>query len=277
MLMALLDGVHVLARDSEKGSTYLCPDCNCEVTLKKGRKVTHYFAHKPPVTCSLAKGETVAHLESKLAFYDHFKSLGLSAEVEYPLSFNDIRSRADVYVKTTNGMPAALEIQHTNISLDEIERRTQNYSKLGVAVGWIPLLDLDKHEVDVESSSKGWVINKYSPKPYEIWIHGFNFGKVWYYEPKENTIWEGILSPYTIDVPTSEWYEEGGNFVSVGGYSKFSKRWRVLTISGMYALSDVQFSIQKRQAKTLNVYNFPSCHMVKITPKWAIKDKAPRR
>ena len=83
MLMALLDDVLVLARDSGKDVTYLCPECRCEVTLKKGRKVVHHFAHKPPVTCYYAAGETVAHLKSKLDFHDHFKLSGLEASVEY--------------------------------------------------------------------------------------------------------------------------------------------------------------------------------------------------
>lgn len=268
MLMALLDDVLVLARDSEKGMLYRCPDCNSELTLRKGRKVVHNFAHKPPVACSFATGETIAHLESKLAFYDHFKSMGLTATVEQTLSSSNVKSRADIYIATTRkGMPAAIEIQHTNISLDEIERRTQNYINLGIAVAWIPLINLDKHDIDVLSSPKGWVINRYSPKPFERWIHGFNYGKVWYYENAENVIWEGVLSPYKIDVPHSEWYEEGGHLIEVGGYSKYSKRWKTLTISGMYPLSSVKFSIAKRKAKSLGIYNFPDCYMVKITPK----------
>lgn len=273
MLMALLDEVRVLARDSDKGSTYLCPECRREVTLKKGRKVIHHFAHKPPTSCTYATGETAAHMKSKLDFHDHFISLGLPSRVEAPVSFNGIRSRADVYVATTKkGIPAALEIQHTNISLDEIERRTQNYNKLGVAVGWIPLLDLDKHDV-IYDSPKGWIIKQYAPKPFEIWIHGFNYGRVWYYEHKENTLWEGVFSPYMIEVPHSEWYETGGNHVSVGGYSRYSKRWRTLTLSGMYDLNGVEFSIAKREAKTLGIYNFPECQMVKITPKWLLEKR----
>lgn len=271
MLMALLGDIHVLARDSEKGSTYLCPGCMCEVTLKKGRKVIHHFAHKPPVSCNYAAGETEAHMKSKLDFYDHFMSIGFDVEVEYPLRFNGVSSRADVYVPTTRkGIPAALELQHTTISLDEIERRTQNYNRLGVAVGWIPLIDLDKHAVD-PTNKKGWVIDKYAPKPFEIWLHAFNYGRVWYYEYKEKTLWEGVFTPHMIEVPTSEWYEQGGNLVSVGGYTKYSKRWRTLTLTGMYELEDVEFSIAKREAKTLSIYNLPACQMVKITPKWAIK------
>ena len=201
----------------------------------------------------------------------------LQLEFTYPVSFNGVRSRADVYVPTTRkGMPAALEIQHTNIALDEIERRTQNYKKLGIAVGWIPLIDLDKYEVDTDSP-KGWVIEKYVPKPFEIWIHGFNYGRVWYYEYKENTLWEGVLNPYMIEVPYSEFYEQGGNQISYGGYTRYSKRWRTLTITGMYQLSGVEFSITKREAKSLSIYNYPACNMVKITPKWKVEQRKLKR
>lgn len=262
-----------MARDSDKGFTYRCPECKREVILKKGRKVIDHFAHKAPVSCSYAAGETQAHLNAKQDFYDHLKTLKLDVYVEYPLSLGNIKSRADVYVSNTQkGMPAALEIQHTNISLQEIERRTQNYQQLGIAVGWLPLIDLDKHEIDTESS-RGWVIEKYSPKPFERWIHGFNYGRVWYYEHKEKTIWEGVLTPYKIDVPYSEWYEQDGNHATAGGYSKFSKRWKTLTLTGMYELSEVEFSITQREAKTLNIYNYPACHMVKITPKWKVAER----
>lgn len=277
MLMALLNEVHVLARDSEKGSTYHCPECSREVTLKKGRKKVHHFAHKPPVTCYYAAGETEAHMKSKLDFYDHFKSLGLDATVEYPVSFNEVRSRADVCVlNTRKGIAAALEIQHTTLSLDEIERRTKNYNTLGMAVGWIPLLDLDKYEVNTDSKA-GWVIEKYSPKPFELWVEEFNNGRVWFYEYKENTLWEGIFTPYMIDVPYSEFYEQGGTLATFGGYSKPSKRWRTLTINGMYELSGVEFSIAKRKAKIVGDNYLPECHIVKITPKWLIEQRRLKR
>jgi ssDNA-binding Zn-finger/Zn-ribbon topoisomerase 1 len=267
MLMAYFENCYVLARDSEKGLDYRCPNCKGELTLKKGRKVVHHFAHKPPVRCSYAAGETEAHLKSKLAFYDYFKSQGFNVSVEYQVSFNGLNSRADVFVHDTRrAIPAAIEIQHTNISLDEIERRTQNYHKLGVAVGWVPLIDFDKHIIYYESP-KRFVIEKYSPKPFERWIHGFNFGEVWYYEYKKETLWKGVFSPHMIEVPYSEWYEQGGNQVSVGGYTKYSKRWKKLTLTGMYGFREVMFSTVKREAKSIGNYNYPVCHMVKITPK----------
>lgn len=266
MLVAVLDGVRVLARDSEKGRTYNCPGCNREVILHKGRKKVHHFAHKPPVSCSFAAGETLAHLESKQAFYDHFKSLGLAVEVERPLDFNGVKARADVYVPTTKGIPAVIEIQHTNISLDEIEQRTKNYAKLGVAVCWVPLIDIDKLPVEV-GGSNGWLVERYSPKPFERWIHGFNYGEVWYYEHAEQVLWRGEFTQCVIDVPYSEWYEEGGNQRSAGGYERISKRWKTLKLKGMYPLRDLKFSIAKREAKSIGTYYFPACQRVKIMPK----------
>lgn len=73
-------------------------------------------------------------------------------------------------------------------------------------------------------------------------------------------------------IPYSEFYEAGGTQVSFGGYSKPSKRWKTLTLSGMYALSGVEFSIAKRKARTIGDYNLPECYMVKITPKWQIEE-----
>lgn len=264
MLVAILDGARVLARDSDKGFTYYCPGCAGEVVLRKGRKKVAHFAHKPPVSCSFAAGETLAHMESKQAFYDHFKSVGLPVEVERPLDFNGVKARSDVYVsKTRKGMPAAIEIQHTNISLDEIERRTANYAKLGVAVAWVPLINFEKLDIDVGDDG-GWSVKRYSPKPFEKWVHGFNYGEIWYYEHDGGVLWRGKLVPCVIEVPYSEWYEQDGSQQTAGGYERISKRWKTLKLTAMYALREVQFSISARKAKSLGGLNFPACHMVKI-------------
>lgn len=78
MLVAELDGGRIDAFSAERGPTYHCPKCRGEVVLKKGRKVVHHFAHKPPTECTWATGETRAHMEAKVLVWDALKVRGLT-------------------------------------------------------------------------------------------------------------------------------------------------------------------------------------------------------
>lgn len=261
MLIALLDQTRVIASFATKGSTYHCPGCGQEVVLKQGRRVIHHFAHKPPVMCSWASGETTLHLKAKEAFYTHFTERGLSVEVEYPL--NGGKVRADVYVIGKNGKPVVFELQHSSITPDEIERRTNEYFKLGIALVWVPLFRPGKLNSELLGSN-AVVVERYTPKPFERWLHGFHFGKIWYFDPENSQLWHGRFDKSIIEVPVSEWYESGGNHVSVGGYSKISKRWKKLTLTGPFQLDQVKYVIRNRQGTKLGKYWYPGGSLLDI-------------
>ena len=52
------------------------------------------------------------------------------------------------------------------------------------------------------------------------------FGNIFYI--KNNIIDAYKYSGYTLNVPYGEWYEQGGEHIEVGGYDKWSKRYRTL-------------------------------------------------
>ena len=257
MLVAHFGQVRVRASVAIKGHTYHCPGCGQEVTLKQGRKVIHHFAHKPPVTCSWAAGETVLHLKAKEAFYDFFSGRGgATVELEYPLDGGNLR--ADVYVTGANGKRVAFELQHSPISHDEIERRTARYFALGIALIWVPLLRPERiRGVFPRKNGDGLIVQRYTPKPFERWLHGFNFGQVWYFDPENGFLWHGKFGKSMIEVPASEWYEQGGTLVQVGGYERISTRWRKLTLTGPLALDDVGYHLKKREDARIGQYWYP--------------------
>jgi hypothetical protein len=250
----------MIASLATKGPTYHCPGCGEEVILKQGRKVIHHFAHKPPVTCSWAAGETTLHLKAKEAFYEHFKRLGMNVEVEYPL--NAGRLRADVYVIGKNGKPVVFELQHSSILPGEIERRTNEYFKLGITLIWVSVFKPGK--LDGKQTRTGMVVERYTPKPFERWLHGFNFGKIWYFDPENASLWHGRFDKSMIDVPVSEWYESGGTHVSVGGYSRISKRWKKLTLTGPFQLDQVRYEIKRRDETRLGGHWYPAGSLLNI-------------
>ena len=65
MLVALCGDKRIEAATAKRDELYFCPGCNCEVILKRGRKVCAHFAHKASTTCSGNRGETRAHLALK--------------------------------------------------------------------------------------------------------------------------------------------------------------------------------------------------------------------
>lgn len=264
MLIALLENERVLASVATKGSVYHCPGCGQEVTLKKGRRVIHHFAHKPPVSCSWASGETILHLKAKEAFYEYFKARNIPVELELPLASGLLR--ADVYVTGKGGNPIAFELQHSSITPDEIERRTSKYFELGIALIWIPLFRPSKLDYELRIGNKGLVVKRYTPKPFERWLHGFNFGKIWYFDPEAVRLWHGKFEKCMIEVPVSEWYEPGGDLASAGGYDRVSKRWKKLTLTGPFSLDAVKFRVKRREETRIGKYWYPSGNILDIEP-----------
>src|SRR3954464_4411013 len=123
MLVAEQNGLRIEASVAQRGGTFNCPQCKGILIFKPGRKVISHFAHKPPTDCTWARGETRAHLEAKLLVGIALKARGLRAELECVQEGLSGDRRADVLVWSPNGRRLAIELQHTPIGLDEIEKR----------------------------------------------------------------------------------------------------------------------------------------------------------
>lgn len=256
MLVATLEGRRIEAWIAEKGPDYACPDCRKAVVLKKGRVRVAYFAHLPPVTCTWARGETKEHMAAKEDFHKTFAARGLQVEVEHVLDCLPGDRRADVMVWSPNGKRFAIEIQHTSIDLDQIEARTDSYHRADVGVIWVGLLRPGIWDNAVKTPG-GYVIRRYTARPWERWVHGYSYGQIWLYDPDGKTLWKGRLDKHEIRVEESSWYDSDGSENSAGGYTRISKRWKELTLSGPHALDDVKIDPFWRKATSLGRYNFP--------------------
>ena len=244
MLTALRqsDVVKVIARKCERDEApFQCPSCQREVTLRKGSIKVHHFAHKPPVTCSRGKGESEQHLQVKLSIFDALSREGNVTELEVERDFGI--SVADVFA-CISGTPVAIEIQRSTLSANEINARTRNYHRLGIAVLWIAL------------PSPDLATSKYSPSAWEKWCHATYFGRVYYWE--QGQVLRVIhFDPYVIEVPHSSWYADGSE-QSAGGYDKRSKRWRKPNF-GTSALISASFQRSSRQAWAGGTVVVPEC------------------
>jgi competence protein CoiA len=231
-----------LARDAERGlGPFHCPQCEKEVILRKGRIKIHHFAHKPPVSCVRGKGESEAHYAAKLAIYDALCVAESVSEVELEKDFG--MSVADVYAVIGN-KKVAIEIQRSNLNVREINMRTRNYFKLGVAVLWLglPSDDLDRLE--------------YSPRAWEKWCHAAYFGRVYFWEAGE-TIRVVHFDPHYDYVPATTWRERLTQKTG-GDYYKASKRLRTPVTGERVALSQ-DFVASARAAWEGGSVNVPRC------------------
>lgn len=256
MLVALHGNQRLDAFSANKGPSYACPNCGEEVILKQGRIVIHHFAHKPPTECSWAKGETREHLLAKTVIRDAFRARSYQAEFEAEVLSGRGDRRADVLLTNASGARVAIEVQHTPILYDAIERRTGAYAAVGVPVIWVGILS-KKMKENASTVSRGLQIEQYVIRPWEKWAHAYYFKNLWFIDPDEKTLWLGVFSDYHIDVPISSWYNEYADEQTVGGYSRISKKWKTLDLHGPKLLSDVEISFSSRKAWQSKVFSLP--------------------
>lgn len=251
---------------AERGPAYHCPRCRGDLTLKKGRIVIHHFAHKPPTDCSWASGETQAHLASKIVLRDAFRRMGYGADYEVEVLSGGGDRRADVLLTSPDGRArVAVEVQHTPILYDAIERRTSAYITAGIPVMWLGILT-DKMRNDAEIRNNGLVLRQYTIRPWEKWAHAFAFKELWFIDPAEHTLWQGTFSEHLIEVPSSSWYSSEGEEQSAGGYTRYSKRWRTLTLLGPYKIEECKVMLKTRKAWSSSAFSLPGgrfAHFVK--------------
>src|SRR5258708_32473872 len=111
------------------------------------------------------------------------------------------------------GVPVAIEVQMSSLSLDTILRRTIEYFRKDIYVLWLlqwsPELDLPR----------------YTPRLWEKWIHAAYFGHV-YYWMAGLTVADYRFEPTLKSVPKTTWFSKGGKRMSGGGYTNRLSRYR---------------------------------------------------
>ncbi|MPY70919.1 MAG: hypothetical protein GEU92_12620, partial [Alphaproteobacteria bacterium] len=226
-----------------------------------------HFAHKSPTACTWATGETPAHLEAKKIFRDSFVARGIRAEVEFVVPSLPNDRRADVMVWCPSGRRAAIELQHTSIGIDEIEKRAFSYAREGIAQAWVTFL---RPNVLADAEARGGgkqgnlFIERYSPRPFERWANAFHFGRLWFYDRTRKALWRGRFEQHNIWVEPSSWYSPDGEEMSAGGFSRVSKRWKELTLWGPHSIDTVEISIEHRKAWRTDRYHIPQGQVVRL-------------
>jgi competence protein CoiA len=125
--------------------------------------------------------------------------------LERPIGNNRPDVSAYIY-----GVPVAIEVQISSLSLETITRRTLEYARNGMYVLWLlqwtPELDA----------------RRYIPRLWEKWIHAAYFGRV-YYWTEGLTVLSYHFDPHFKSVPKKSWYSDDGKKMTGGGFSRRSK------------------------------------------------------
>lgn len=256
MLVALQEGERIEARIAPRDGAFACPNCRRDMVLKRGRLRIAHFAHRPPVDCDWASGETEAHLQAKARLRDALAARGLRAELEVEVPSLGGDRRADLLVRSPRGRGVAIELQHTPITVEEVARRSAAYSAAGIAPLWVAFLRPGVlHDAVLEPPEGGdRFVRRYPARAWEFWAQSFHLGSLWYYDPEGAALWQGRLGAHEIHARPACWYDRGGREHRVPAQRRLSRRWRELTLWGPHAPERLMIRLRTRPARTIAGY-----------------------
>jgi competence protein CoiA len=248
------------------------------------------FAHRRRSSCTYSHAESRDHQLAKLTLREAIAARGLRTELEWELpwferaldSVEDLPAnhggdrRADLVVWTPTNRPIAIELQHSVTTLNQLERRAFSYANVGVAQIWLAFLEVDVLATATErpgGKDGNRYIADYAAPRWQRWLHGYNFGELWFYDCAQSALWRGRFSPSRIAV-----LRQGGAGVPNGAqnHEPPSKRYRGLTLWGPYLLEELRIDLGYRAAAELGRYRYPAgptAHFVTPVPTVAGRDE----
>ena len=161
------DGQKLGAWEADRGDRpFVCFCCQRVVTLRRGTMRAPHFAHQPPVVCEYGTGESEAHRRCKIAIYETLSADARVSKCELERNLGTVRPDVSAYI---NGVPVAIEVQLSTLSLAKIAYRTAEYGRRGIYVLWLPVYH---RALDAEL---------YAPRPWELWLQATYAGRVYYW------------------------------------------------------------------------------------------------
>jgi competence protein CoiA len=155
-------------------------------------------------------GETETHRRCKTEIYEAMCNASHVSKVGLERYLKTVRPDVSALIKDVY---VAVEVQISNLPLDTVIHRTNEYTRMRIHLlwraQWTPALDSDR----------------YSPRPWECWLHAAHFGRVYYWK-NQTTIIPYHFNPVFLDIPETEWYEPSGEYRTAGGHSRRSRRYR---------------------------------------------------
>ena len=218
---------------------FYCPTCKDEVILKKGKIREDHFAHKPFVDCIYAGGESQKHYKAKRIIYTALNNYRGCTKCDIERQLDGVRPDVSLCIGKTY---VAIEIQKSNIDIDEICRRTSQYTKLGIHILWI-IPDTMPNNISYIEDQR---LQVWRPMEWQKYIHAMYFGRLYFWQYgavvkpihlneykyyKEAGNWvEDFYENEGVDLEGTCWHDENHPEAEYGGYWKTSKTKKVLSI-----------------------------------------------
>jgi len=124
--------------ESDRASGYYyCRFCGAEMKLVLPKKnIVKHFRHVDKCTCAHS-GESMAHLEAKMYFYNLYKDNPLYASVSMEEIVGDRIGDIVLHHARTTKRDIVIEIQNSAISPDEIGERFDDWNGYGYDMLWV--------------------------------------------------------------------------------------------------------------------------------------------
>lgn len=124
-------GKLMTAHNANKYCDYKCPHCQNTVILKKGSIKTSHFAHAHRNSNFCNKDETYEHYMFKYELAQQLNKL------DYHVAIEPYISQCYQYPDLIINNKFAIEIQFSNITIDNIKKRSNGLANIGFEVIWI--------------------------------------------------------------------------------------------------------------------------------------------
>ena len=193
---------------------FFCKDCLKEVVLKKGRVRAHHFAHKSPVTCQYGIGETDAHHKAKKGIFETLKTNPNCSYCELEQKVNNVVP--DIYA-IIKEVPVAIEIQRSNMTVQDVYDRTVARHKNGLSVIWV-IPSIDQLKIFKEDNQDVCRV----PKWLEC-IHAMGFGRIYVWSGNGESVIPLHFGKFTRYVHEKDFYNSDGEYMITGRYDKALK------------------------------------------------------
>ena len=239
MLTALIESTEekVIAPYTSKDlKPFICQVCRERVILKKGSLVVHHFAHEAKTNCHASAGMSIKHLSTQLEIFEHLQKDSRVDKLELERVLDGCRP--DISFRVDHKHYVAVEVQISNLSVDDLFRRTEQYGRKGIAVIWIlPMRDgLSFPEVRVTAMEK--------------WLTELAFGHAFYYQSAARVVPVQFKQVYS-EVPLTSFG---------GGYRRALKDYRSPVVGISKDLVGDFFTKPRKEA-FMRQFRFPNCSL----------------
>lgn len=245
-------GINCYAWVTEKNEDpFFCKGCMEEVVLRKGSIRAHHFAHRSPVTCQYGRGETELHYRAKKEIYESLIRNENCTYCELEKKINNVIT--DIYA-VINGCEVAIEIQKSNLTVNDVAERTIERYNNRLSVLWI-IPSLEKLKIFRDDYKEVARVPKWME-----FLHALSFGRLYVWSENGASVIPIHLEKVLRHVHYDEVYNSYGEYMTVGGYNKRLKDRKEIVKypHGLIKIAN-DFNQKLREQFSTKHYTLPRC------------------